>query len=175
MGGASLTYARRYALFAMVGIAGDDDSDAGNVEASSSSPEGSPSTFAAMTGEAISSAESPSNSRLQSERHSPRWTKRKTSQASKQGQSLESFREGLSLAADCEKLLTRAIDVLPARNGLALEERLALDAAFLAQAKQLGAPPELLLAFQAPITTPCENSAFSTPVHKEHADAQAAI
>jgi hypothetical protein len=175
--GAALTYARRYCLFTMVGLAGEDDLDApdlGNTKEPSTDQGASvdvgPEAGAgsqASTGPEFDRARPPGatspltqpisgpgslaaagqDATLGEETSLPR-IKRKTERRSRRsGVSRRDPAGDLAQIEDPEALLQWALDSLPARNKLDDTRREALDAAFLAKAEAIGADPELLIPF----------------------------
>ena len=136
--GAALTYARRYGLFALIGLAGEDDLDA-------------PDLNGASVGEV---AIAPSPEEMAASRVTA--TRRKRSGAGNSRGQPRNAEPPHGTASELEhlestdELFRWALDNLPTRNRLSENERTALDAAFLARAEAIGAEPEVLLAFQPP-------------------------
>ena len=149
--GAALTYARRYSLFALVGLAGEDDLDA--PELSSAPP-----PRAGGDGHAGVSAGGPFPAARPA---APRFRPRRAFPLSRPRERVRGKVEGVTRASpapadplaelariDSEDALVRwAIAALPHRSGLDDEPRAALDAAFRARAEAIGASPDLILAF----------------------------
>jgi ERF superfamily len=141
--GAALTYARRYALFTLVGIAGEDDLDAPDLPTAGLSPEApkSPSSAEQGPGEfnqpAIelkpdSPAQTPER-RLRAERSKP---------ASLSADASENLRRRLTSELeqlkDLEALATWARRALPLKNQFATADAQTVEAAFAARLSQLG-------------------------------------
>jgi hypothetical protein len=66
--------------------------------------------------------------------------------------------------ADADELLEWALEILPVRNRMPEDRRAALDRDFLAKAQELGADPDVLVAFETSLgldTDPA--SLFSSP------------
>jgi hypothetical protein len=167
--GAALTYARRYSLFSLVGLAGEDDLDAPPELAgeqasdlpSESSCSGTPDwsigfpveeqdVWAKSLHADLTGAGAPLNDTVKPNGDGVRRTgrdariprNRHTSAVDPQ----DSLRE-LSAIEDSDALFRWARAILPLRNGLSDEARGPLDAAFLKRALELNADPELLIAF----------------------------
>src|SRR6516164_9238514 len=161
--GAALTYARRYCLFTMVGIAGEDDIDAPDlptaniVEVAGNGLDPEPVEGAADLDAQHSSiaqqnadpGAKPSDYQdLDSPRRRRKFARKSPPSPSPSAQSTDPL-GALAKIADAETLFRWALEVLPARNKLDDKERAALDAAFLAKAEAIGADPELLTPFAA--------------------------
>jgi hypothetical protein len=173
--GAALTHARRYCLFTMVGLAGEDDLDGPALEANDNLPsedrvsgtvaevttanlirnpsatkpvrEDSGETHHAFT--PLSSIEAPSGAETRKEKR-PR-SKRRSHRASAVARvSATTSDPAAKLAAtqDAEALLRWAALNMPVRNGLDAAARERFDAAFWAKAKAIGVEPELLIPFE---------------------------
>ena len=147
--GAALTYARRYSLFALVGLAGEDDLDAPELKR--------PATRAGGDGDAgVGSGPFPA-ARPAAPRFHPRRAfplSRARERVRGKGDDLTRASpvpaeplEGLARIDSEDALLHWAIAALPHRSGLDAEPRAALDAAFRARAASIGASPDLVLAF----------------------------
>jgi hypothetical protein len=174
--GAALTYARRYCLFTMVGLAGEDDLDApemgGPKEDSSGEstvdlsplehigvPQAEPkldSQVALSTDsnavEPIEMPQVPSpEPALARNRAAPsgkrKYTRRTTAPSSPLPGSRDRVR-ALAQIQDADALFRWAVNVLPVRNKLNDAQRAEFDAAFVAKADAIGADPEFLLAFR---------------------------
>jgi hypothetical protein len=140
--GAALTYARRYALFTLVGIAGEDDLDAPDLPAAGSFPEDQKNPPRPEQGAAGSNRPaielSPgrpaqtSNGRARTERATP---------ASLSADASEILRNQLiaelEQLVDPEALATWAHRALPLKNQLATTDAQMLEAAFAARLGQL--------------------------------------
>jgi hypothetical protein len=181
--GAALTYARRYCLFTMVGLAGEDDLDGPDLDASTG-PLNGESTFTLSGIEAVAVGPEAEQrvdgiadldrraDEATSEKHpvpateptrahdwSAPTAKRKYSgkaraSSSKLPHSGDPARD-LARIENADALLRWALDILPARNKLGDAQRAEFDAAFLARADAIGADPELLIAFR-PSGVPAE-------------------
>jgi hypothetical protein len=134
--GAALTYARRYSLFALVGIAGEDDLDApdlATVDAvATARPTGTSTEESAKSPAATGYAERPTQRRT------------RLAQSTSPILSVEASRELLDqlLAQfeplDCLDAITRwALRILPLKNQLSVLDSQALEGAFSAKLKQL--------------------------------------
>ena len=159
--GAALTYARRYCLFTMVGIAGEDDIDAPDLpttnvtEVTGNGLDPEPVEGAAdldaqhgsMAQQHADSGAKPSDYQdSDSPRRRRKFARKLAPSPSPFAQSTDPLGD-LAKIADAETLFRWALEVLPARNKLDDKERAALDAAFLAKAEVIGADPELLTPF----------------------------
>jgi hypothetical protein len=169
--GSALTYARRYGLFTLVGLAGEDDLDAPELEAGDAASADSGELALADPALAPILAEPeaekpPPGFDIVSEIHPAQQGVQRDlldlSAESRRGRRPRSPRERLRPARlrnplrdlaqvqNPEALFRWALEVLPVRNKLAEEPRAALDAAFLAKADAVGTDPELLIAFGSP-------------------------
>jgi hypothetical protein len=112
--GAALTYARRYALFTLVGIAGDDDLDAPDINPQASAAE----VLLATAGPA---KETPGGSRS-------------SASSVNSTQNIEATRTGLlaeiATLPTMEQMQARAANILKAKNRLPPEEAKQIEAAF---------------------------------------------
>ncbi len=147
--GAALTYARRYSLFALVGLAGEDDLDA--PEFKRPAPRADGDGHAGVTSSLVKPAR-PAALRFRPRRAFP---------LSRPSEHVRGKVEGVTRASpapadpleelariDSEDALVRwAIAALPHRSGLDAQPREALDAAFRARAAAIAASPDLILAF----------------------------
>ena len=159
--GAALTYARRYCLFTMVGLAGEDDLDAPDLlpakplDAVANGPDsgtiihadrGAPPQGASCA----SSSDRGADNDAASSDESPRRRRRAARKAPPSPSSFalsENPSGDLAHITDADTLFRWALETLPARIKLNEEQRAALDAAFLARADAIGADPELLTPF----------------------------
>jgi hypothetical protein len=172
--GAALTYARRYCLFTMVGLAGEDDLDGPALEANDNLPpedrvSGTVAEVAAAsfkrnapaeaarehglgTGSArtpVASIEAPSGA--ETRKVKPPRSKRRSRRASVAARVAATASDpAAELAAieDAEALLRWAALNMPVRNELDAATRDRFDAAFWAKAKAIGVEPELLIPFE---------------------------
>jgi hypothetical protein len=138
--GAALTYARRYALFTLVGIAGEDDLDAPDLPAAGLSPEAQknpPRPEQGATGSALElkpiRPAQASNGRARAERSKP---------ASLPSDASANLRNRLiaelEQLVDPEALATWAHRALPLKNQLSITDAYAVETAFAARLGQLG-------------------------------------
>jgi hypothetical protein len=147
--GAALTYARRYSLFSLVGLAGEDDLDAVELP---------PGQREAHAGQVVDLAALAGTHPLPSSRRDHRASvlRRSPARGRVQGIGAAPVNEGglanpegaLRQVSDEAGLLRWAVAALPYRNTLTAEARSELDAAFLARAQAIGADPDLLAAFR---------------------------
>jgi hypothetical protein len=179
--GAALTYARRYCLFTMVGLAGEDDLDNPDLDASTLNGEGTstPSGIEAVAvgpeaeqgGDGIADLDrradedisgkhplAPTEPTRAHDSLAPTAKRKYARKARVPSATLP--RSGdpardLARIEDADALLRWALDILPARNKLGEAQRAEFDAAFLARADAIGADPELLIAFR-PSDVPTE-------------------
>ncbi len=169
--GAALTYARRYCLFTMVGLAGEDDLDGPDLDASKEQsmgegaltptameaivvrPETKPKVDGLVELERDRSTDEPipeMHPLPEAEPTTPQGPaaspgKRKYSRRTR-SPSLTLPRSGdpardLARIEDADALFRWALEILPARNKLDEARRAELDAAFLAKADAIGADP----------------------------------
>jgi ERF superfamily len=150
--GAALTYARRYSLFTLVGLAGEDDLDAPDLKRTG--------TSAGNTTRADAS-EARARPAVAVSQVAPRFRPRRAFPPARPSERVRGKVEGVTRAApapadpleeltciDSEDALVRwAIAALPHRSSLEDEPRAALDRAFRARAEAIGASPDLVLAF----------------------------
>jgi hypothetical protein len=160
--GAALTYARRYCLFTMAGLAGEDDLDApdlqtakplddiangpdpgpqlrANADTALQSASSTPKLGAIAEGTSPGQELEPSRRRRRGARRIPPSSSSSASSGDPGGD--------LAQITDADALLRWALENLPARNKLGEHQLAALDAAFLARADAIGADPELLTPF----------------------------
>jgi hypothetical protein len=150
--GAALTYARRYSLFALVGLAGEDDLDAPNLKRVPREP--------AAAGERRPRPTLAVPSPVPATRSDRRVRLQVLSSPGPDGPlggAADDKTPASTLTIDPladlartdseDALLRWAIAVLPHRNTLDAEARAALDSAFRVRAETLGAGPDLILAF----------------------------
>jgi hypothetical protein len=183
--GAALTYARRYCLFTMVGLAGEDDLDGPDLDASAEQstgdgaftppamepvavrPETEPKVDGLAELERDRNTEEPIPEKHPLPRAEPTRTldpsapagKRKSTRRTRSPSSsltrLGDLARDLARIEDADALFRWALEILPARNKLDEAPRAEFDAAFLARAHAIGADPELLIAFR-PSRVPAE-------------------
>ena len=163
--GALLTYARRYCLFTMVGLAGEDDLDAPDflttnareIAGNGPNPEtplgGKPDIDLERSSSTSFAKDGVGNDAETSFAQDVEPPRRKRRVARRAPLSSSSFarsrdpRSDLANIADADALFRWALEILPARNKLDDAQRAAFDAAFLARADAIGADPELLIPF----------------------------
>jgi hypothetical protein len=151
--GAALTYARRYSLFALVGLAGEEDLDAPDLKQKPHDRTVSERPTLAL------SASGPTTTPLAPTARRAR-DLRPHAAAGPHGRARRSLNDvkissassrdplaELARASTDDALLRWAIVTLPLRSGLEADARLALDRAFRARAEAVGADPEMVLAF----------------------------
>jgi hypothetical protein len=183
--GAALTYARRYGLFTLVGLAGEDDLDAPpelvELERDRSAPED---PGAEVADPAVRSTPAGKEQQLQPDlakaaswdhipaqvpidkpsRPDPGNPPRKRRHAvfppPFAGELQNALRE-LGAIENPDVLFQWGLTILPLRNRLSEEARVTLDAAFFKRADELGADPELLVAFAPNPRPPIERPAHS--------------
>jgi hypothetical protein len=170
--GAALTYARRYGLFTLVGIAGEDDLDA--PASLSNAPDPPFEMDAKPNGVAPADLrQSPANENSDQNlrpltpemfgyQAGVKVPRRKRRDAGKPrrihrhlGQPAELILE-LAAIPDPDALLRWTIATLPIRNSLPAHAKQILDASFFQRAKELGADPDFLAAIAHP--TPSSRS-----------------
>lgn len=175
--GAALTYARRYCLFAMVGLAGEDDLDAPEMGGPKEESNGeatvdlSPLETVVVLQEAEQKLDGPVKSSGEVNVGEPsetpqvpsaeptlppnraansgkrRSAKRTTVPSSRLAASRDPM-QALAQIQDADALFRWAVNILPARNKLDDAQRAAFDAAIIAKADSVVADPEFLLAFR---------------------------
>ncbi|HEX2556235.1 MAG TPA: ERF family protein [Microvirga sp.] len=146
--GAALTYARRYSLFSLVGLAGEDDLDA--VELSPGQREADERQVVDLAAVAGGHPLPPSrrDPRAGTLRRSPARGRIGSMGPTRGEEACLSDPEGsLEQARDEAGLLRWAVAALPYRNTLTDQARAELDTAFLARAQAIRADPDLLAAF----------------------------
>jgi hypothetical protein len=125
--GAALTYARRYALFTMVGIAGEDDLDAPDIANDGSSGDKSPeSALAPRNGTASMPAEA-RQSRIKAAPPVPERLSAEASAAARE----QLIQQIQTLSGDA--LQSRAIAILKAKNRLSVDDAKLVEEAFAAR------------------------------------------
>ena len=160
--GALLTYARRYCLFTMVGLAGEDDLDAPDlltanareVAGNGPNPETPLTDIDPERRSCTSIAEEGGGNAAETsvaQDAGPPRRRRRVARRTRSSPSsfTRSGDPGSDLAniVDADALFRWALEILPARNKLDDAQRAAFDAAFLARADAIGADPELLIPF----------------------------
>jgi hypothetical protein len=154
--GAALTYARRYALFTLVGIAGEDDLDAPELLADPQ-PQSSPETAKPQ-------------SRAKATLHSPRPT---ALDSGKSAELRDRLLQELSTYETEEALAVWAYRSLPLKNTLTKEDAEAVEVAYLAKVGSfddaMAAAPQATLSTQEHahnISRASANGDFVTPLEK---------
>jgi hypothetical protein len=175
--GAALTYARRYCLFTMVGLAGEDDLDAPDLGISKESAREGASMPIAMKAAAVELETEPnvdltrfvtdrspdepileehplpSAEPTQADHASGPPGKRKYTRRARSPSALHlrasDPARGLAKIEDTDALFRWALNALPVRNKLDETRRAEFDAAFLARADAIGADPDMLIAFKS--------------------------
>lgn len=183
--GAALTYARRYGLFTLVGIAGEDDLNAPDVT-SAAGEDSRVEVADGATKEPKRSSVSRARRPLQ-ERHARGRVRgaidadgvnyrvaRPAPLPQERSSRAPDPISSLANVTSTEGLLQWALDILPLRHTLSDKQRAELDAAFVERAESLGADPEWLLAFGRP-PSPGEGQTLSptSPTIGGDHDAQA--
>jgi hypothetical protein len=141
--GAALTYARRYALFTLVGIAGEDDLDAPDLPAAGLSPEAQknlPRSEQGATGSDQPAVELKPGRPVQTSNGRARAERAKTASFSADASAnlRHQLIAELEQLVDPEALATWAQRALPFKNQLATTDAQAVEAAFAARLGQLG-------------------------------------
>lgn len=160
--GAALTYARRYGLFTLVGIAGEDDLDAPELEAWHARQPDSRGTQPTANGRSLPNGHddagetelyrNAASSQSPSDRLGPvfeRGRKKRRDAGVPRGprpaaNSVEHAMERLSAVQSSDALFHWALAALPFRNELTETSRATLDAAFFEKADELGVDPDIL-------------------------------
>ena len=163
--GAALTYARRYGLFTLVGIAGEDDLDAPAFSDLRGELASRSSTAFANGSDAVHSKQANAYAAehtcsMDPKRHAgdrnapepsapaPRRRRRAgVPRGPRAPREMTIVARDLAAVPDAEALLKWALDALSVRNALDENSRAALDRAFLERAEALEVDPELLVAF----------------------------
>jgi hypothetical protein len=180
--GAALTYARRYCLFTVVGLAGEDDLDGPDLDISKeqSAAEGA-SMPTAMEAAVVEFETEPNVDRLAQsvtarspdepilEKHplpgaeptqadhssglpAKRKYTRRTRSPSLSHRHFSDPARDLANIEDADALFRWALEALSVRNKLDETRRAEFDAAFLARAEAIGADPDLLIAFRSNVS-----------------------
>ena len=141
--GAALTYARRYALFTLVGIAGEDDLDAPDLSAPASSVESHdnlPRSDLRPNGlDGLASQAKPGRSpQIQEKRARPERTKRQTLPSDASANIRDQLTGELAQLDDTESLATWAHRILPLKNELSKEDAQIVEVAFACKLDALG-------------------------------------
>jgi hypothetical protein len=171
--GAALTYARRYCLFTMVGLAGEDDLDGPEFDRPKENGAGEEAFSQIVVAQPAIEPKADGLADVERDRvadahipqkHSPadtestrlhdpdarsgkrKYTRRARSTSYTFPRSGDPARD-LARIEDADALFRWALEILPARNKLEEARRAEFDEAFLARANAIGADPELLIAF----------------------------
>lgn len=165
--GAALTYARRYGLFTLVGLAGEDDLDGARFLSSDTDKPGAKSRILGEreTGPAQSEAEGTQSAgpgarpetrniseELPTGRGKNALPRRKRKAVIRNRGAATGLGDGsrlLDRIKDTDELFRWALDVLPARNRMTETDRETLDRAFTAKAEELGAEDVLVVLSRA--------------------------
>jgi hypothetical protein len=131
--GAALTYARRYALFTLVGIAGEDDLDAPNICAAGLPAEAQRDPLGPAIEPKLNRPQRGSERRSRAGRAKPPTLPRDASQKLQHQLISE-----LAQLSEPEVLATWAYRVLPVKNQLSTADAQAVESAFAAKLSQLG-------------------------------------
>jgi hypothetical protein len=146
--GAALTYARRYSLFSLVGLAGEDDLDAVQLPPGQREADAGPVVDLAAVAGGRPLPSSRRDHRARVLRRSPARGRVGSMGPTRSEEAGLFDPEGsLEQVRDEAGLLRWAVAALPYRNTLTEEARAELDSAFLARAQAIGADPDLLAAF----------------------------
>ncbi|MDF2973129.1 MAG: single-stranded DNA-binding protein [Microvirga sp.] len=168
--GAALTYARRYGLFTLVGIAGEDDLDAPEIpvapdgerrETSEVRPNGggrahgselesvlaSPALNARIAGQSAAAQVDQARTRPRKQRRAVGISRGTRALAAG---SVEFALNELAAIESSDALFRWVLAVLPFRNSLSESSRAALDATFFEKADEVGADPDIFLALTPP-------------------------
>ncbi len=135
--GAALTYARRYALFTLVGIAGEDDLDAPDL-ASTAIQDPQKNLAGSNASRTTSPAAGESNRLLPASRRGARSDKT----SAPAGFVLDQAIAELASLSDADALAVWAHKVLPRKNQLSKEDAQRLEDAFAARLKELSVVPD---------------------------------
>ncbi|MGZ3357465.1 MAG: ERF family protein, partial [Isosphaeraceae bacterium] len=141
--GAALTYARRYALFTMVGIAGEDDLDAPDL--SRDQPNGDKPSTASLSNTVPASGR-PTQVRTGSPAAAPIREKLGIEESAAIRAQLIDEIETIQSPAEAQ---SRAIAILKAKNGLAPADAKLVEAAYSARMALLADPPEPVTAVES--------------------------
>ena len=182
--GAALTYARRYSLFALVGLAGEDDLDAPDLKRTRTSA-GSATRDPPVAGERRTRPSLVAAEDLAVSRFRPRRAFRPERPSEHVRGKVEGVTRASAAPADpltelsrldsADALVRWAIAALPHRSGLDEPARVAFDAAFRTRAEALGASPELILAFGANEPAEDDTLPLSSPDPGDPHGPQAAV
>jgi hypothetical protein len=148
--GAALTYARRYALFTLVGIAGEDDLDAPDLPATGLSPEAQTSPPKPEQGARLIGHPSPSQAAQQPLQAAERRARTHRPQPPRLSpDASEDLRRQLMFEleqlGELEAVAAWAHRALPLKNQLSIADAQAVEAAFEARLSELGDPGPALL------------------------------
>jgi ERF superfamily len=147
--GAALTYARRYALFTLVGIAGEDDLDAPDLSATGLSPEAQTGPPKPEQGSGLTGHPSPSQVAQQplqaTERRARTQRPKPPSLSPNASQNLRrQLMSELEQLGEAEALAAWAHRALPLKNQLSTADAQAVEAAFETRLSELGDPESAL-------------------------------
>jgi len=189
--GAALSYARRYCLFTIVGLAGEDDVEPADLPTREQPPSQTSATMIAVGLDAISqdpSVQVGDSAEVSGGEGAPasvegngaggyeeasfpnpavplqrkrRVTSRRRPSPSPLAQADDPGGD-LNRITDTDSLVRWVLQILPARNKLDDGQRAILDAAFVARAQAIGVDPDLLIPFAAQ-RAPVQPSASPLP------------
>jgi hypothetical protein len=166
--GAALTYARRYALFTLVGIAGEDDLDAPDLlDPANAQPQTDP---AGSGSHPNASHQLPALSPIRplGKRARLEKTTQPTLPPDASQKVLDQLMGELKLLSDSETLATWAHRVLPLKNQLSKKDAQAVEAAFAGRLDELGDPTPVVLRSRETISSRGEGAepAIVTTINK---------
>ena len=162
--GAALTYARRYALFTLVGIAGEDDLDAPDLPKQRQRHPLSRQTYSvrsALNPNAVGRAFGLQPSRLAGQASTPAKNHATTSAYARSLPLIlnSELLSELAQLADAEALASWAHKVLPLKNQLSSERAQNVEVAFAAKLNELNEPASVALQRSQPTVNPGEERA----------------
>jgi len=136
--GAALTYARRHSLFALVGIAGEDDRDAPDLPSQSAAGQSDKQLFPSPNGFVSSTRKSESGSSPRNGlRRKPVLTRQNTLSAQDSAKQRERLVGELQGLTDDRALDEWIVGILPIKNALTLDDIQAVEAAFAQRVRDL--------------------------------------
>ena len=161
--GAALTYARRYALFTLVGIAGEDDLDAPDLPTAAAAASALPQTYPirsnlnpnASDARAVSSPLGSPDKRARQRKTTPQPQLMQDPSSDTEHELLSE----LAQLGDAEALASWAHKVLPLKNRLSCEKAQNVEVAFAAKLNELNEPASVALQRSQPTVNPGEERA----------------
>jgi hypothetical protein len=162
--GAALTYARRYALFTMVGIAGEDDLDAPDI--ANDEPKGDKTVEADLAPRSGLEPVPVRSSQFRTRNPATAPVTEKLGAEESAAARAQLIQEIQSLPE--HDLQPRAIAILKAKNRLSAEDAKQVEEVFAARMALQGAPPEAS-ATEDPASTPDDPSTPEPPMAQTHA------